>query len=165
MWPSEPEKPYLRLIVNPVTSPIVYHLFRAGLFTRTAFGLAFHDPGKTMTDDILAGFTRGNFATRGRWQRLRRMFRWQLDKEHNRLTVEAVPAMRRFDRPVGLLWGRQDENFGPAVAERLLADIPGATHIVWFENSGHMPMLEESDAYAREVIRFLTGERARARRN
>jgi pimeloyl-ACP methyl ester carboxylesterase len=63
--------------------------------------------------------------------------------------------MRRFDRPTLLLWGKHDNNFGPAIAERLAKDIPGFFHIELLENSAHMPMQEEPSAYARAVLRFF----------
>ncbi len=154
-WPSAPETPYLKAIVNPLTGPIMYHLMRLRFVQSEAFGLAFHDPETTMPPETLAGFIQPHIATPARWQRLRRFFRWQLDPAHNRVTMEAVPGMRAFDRPVRLLWGRQDENFGPAIAERLQSDLPGAQEIVWFEHSAHMPMLEEPDIYAAEVVDFV----------
>src|SRR5262249_53466065 len=70
-------------------------------------------------------------------------------------TLRAVEGMRRFDRPTLLLWGKRDTNFGPAIAERLAKDIPGFVRIELLENSAHMPMPEEPEAYAREVLRFF----------
>lgn len=155
LWPSAPELPYLKAIVNPVTSPIVYFLMKGEILNDAAFSLAFHDADATMSAPLLAAFTEAHTADAARWQRLRRFFRWQLDPEHNRVTMSAVPGMRAFERPVKLLWGSRDENFGPAIAERLVADIPGARAIEWFEHSGHMPMLEEPEKYAAEVIEFV----------
>jgi len=63
--------------------------------------------------------------------------------------------MRRFDRPTLLLWGKHDTNFGPALAERLAKDIPGFVRTELLENSAHMPMQEEPEAYARAVLRFF----------
>ena len=154
-WPSAPEIPYLKAIVNPATSPIVYYLMKGGILNDDAFALAFYDSAVTMDEEMLVGFTAPHVASPARWQRLRRFFRWQLDEEHNQVTMGAVPGMRAFERPVKLLWGQQDENFGPAIAERLVADIPGATNIEWFEHSGHMPMLEEPEKYAAEVVAFI----------
>lgn len=157
LWPSAPEIPYLKAIVHPLTSPVVYYLMKGGVLNDDAFSLAFHDADATMDDELLAAFTLPHTADAARWQRLRRFFAWQLDAEHNRLTMDAVPGMRSFPRPVKLLWGRQDENFGPAIATRLAQDLPGAdvAEIEWFEHSGHMPMLEEPQKYAAEVLEFV----------
>lgn len=157
LWPSAPEIPYLEAIVEPTTSPIVYYLMKGGVLNDDAFSLAFHDAERSMDEEMLVAFTAPHTADGARWQRLRRFFGWQLDAEHNRITMDAVPAMRAFERPVKLLWGRQDENFGPAIAERLVDDIPGALEIEWFEHSGHMPMLEEPEKYAAEVVAFVEG--------
>ncbi|NNL68139.1 MAG: alpha/beta hydrolase [Myxococcales bacterium] len=157
LWPSLPEIPYLKAIVHPLTSPLVYYLMKYGVLNDDAFSLAFHDAEATLDEAMLASFTAPHVADAARWQRLRRFFRWQLDEEHNRITMDAVPAMREFQRPVKLLWGRQDENFGPAIAERLIGDLPGAVGVEWFEHSGHMPMLEEPDKYATEVLAFVAG--------
>jgi pimeloyl-ACP methyl ester carboxylesterase len=155
LWPSEPERPYLEWIVNPVTSPV----FRLALgFTpvqREVFSIAVHRP-TVLTDEDLAAYVRPHTSSPGRWLRLRRFFRWQLDREHNRETLRALDGMRRFDRPTLLLWGKQDTNFGPALANRLATDIPGVVRIEWLEHSAHMPMQEEPEAYARALLRFFS---------
>lgn len=156
LWPSKPELPYLKGIVNPVTSPILYHAFGMDWLKKQAFGVAFHEPEKVPMTDYRA-FTMQHTASPERWQRLRRFFAWQLDAEHNKLTMTALPGMRAFTKPVLLLWGVQDENFGPDIARRLVGDIPGATGIRWMQQSAHMPMMEEPAAYASEVRTFLAG--------
>jgi pimeloyl-ACP methyl ester carboxylesterase len=70
--------------------------------------------------------------------------------------MRAVDGMRRFDRPVLILWGRHDTNFGPPIAERLARDIPGVVRVEWMENSAHLPMLEEPERYAEALMRFFS---------
>jgi pimeloyl-ACP methyl ester carboxylesterase len=65
--------------------------------------------------------------------------------------------MRRFERPTLVLRGKQDTNFGPALAERLARDIPGTVRIEWLEHSAHMPMQEEPDRYTAALLAFLDG--------
>jgi pimeloyl-ACP methyl ester carboxylesterase len=48
---------------------------------------------------------------------------------HPQLLLDAAPALRRFDRPVRLVWGDACEFFPIAHAERLAADFPDATLI------------------------------------
>lgn len=156
LWPSKPELPYLQAIVNPVTSPILYHAFQMPWLRREAFGVAFHDPD-AVSDDTYLAFTAQHIASPERWQRLRRFFRWQLDPTHNRITMDALPGMNGFTKPVLLLWGQQDENFGSVIAERLVRDIPGAVGVRWMQRSAHMPMLEEPALYADAALAFLAG--------
>jgi pimeloyl-ACP methyl ester carboxylesterase len=159
-WPSEPERPYLHLVVNPALSP----LFRAALTVpavqRDVFQIAVHRR-EAFSDEVLAAYTRAHTATPERWQRLVRFFRWQLDREHNRETLRAVDGLRRFRQPTLILWGRHDTNFGPGLAERLAADIPGTVRIEWLENSAHMPMQEEPERYASALLGFLGEVEAR----
>jgi pimeloyl-ACP methyl ester carboxylesterase len=156
-WPSKPELPYLRLVVNPWLGP----LFRVALHwtwvQREVFGVAVHRK-EAFTDEVLHAYTRAHVATPERWARLQRFFRWQLDPEHNRMTMDALDGMRRFDRPTLVLWGRQDTNFGPAIAERLADDIPGVLGIEYLEHSAHMPFQEEPQRYADAVDEFLSAD-------
>lgn len=161
-WPSKPEIPDLKLITNPVTSPLIYQAFQFRPLQRELYSIAVADRA-TLTDETLDGFTKQHLATPERWQRLRRFLAWQLDPTHNRLTMEAVPAMRRFDKPVLMLWGRKDTNFGPEIAERLAKDIPGAVGVQWMERSAHMPMLEEPEAYTAAALEFFEGRAPEAR--
>ena len=154
-WPSEPERDELELIVNSVSSPV----FRAALgFTpiqRDVFSIAVHNK-QVLTDEVLAAWIRPHLASPTRWLRLRQFFRWQLDREHNLETLRALDGMKRFNQPTLLLWGKQDTNFGPQIAERRAKDIPGYVRTDWLENSAHMPMQEEPEAYAQALLRFFT---------
>jgi pimeloyl-ACP methyl ester carboxylesterase len=153
-WPSQPERKYLRLVVNPLTSPLFKQALRMPALRREVLSIAVHDPA-TLTGELAAALFRAHTATPARWQRLRRFLRWQLDPDHNRLTTQAIPAMRRFEPPTLLLWGRHDTNFGPELAERLAADIPGSVGAQYLEHSAHLPMLEEPAAYADALLAFL----------
>lgn len=170
-WPSKPELPYLKMIVNPVTSPLMFHAMRNGAIQREIFSIAVEDKA-TITPDIAAAYSLPHVATPERWQRLRRFFAWQLDDAHNSVTLTAVPAMRTFDKPVLLMWGECDANFGPELARRLGRDIRGAQGIEFLKSSQHMPMQEENVSYAAAALAFLNdgtvsdvarGELARAR--
>ncbi len=154
-WPSEEERPYLHLIVNPVTSPIVWALLQLPAFRRHIFSIAAHRK-EALTEDVLQAFVRPHVSTPARWQRLRRFLRWQLDPEHNQLTVRAVEWMRAFKTPTLVLWGQRDGNFGESIAQRLADDIPGVVRIEWLEDSGHLPMIEEPQRYADAVMSFIS---------
>lgn len=153
-WPSKPETEDLHLITNPGTAPLMYFAMQSRLVQRDLYSIAVVNPA-TLTDATLDAFAMEHLANAQRWQRLRRFFGWQLDPAHNHLTVEAVPAMRQFKKPVLIVWGEKDTNFGPAIGTRLARDIPGTKGIVWLKNSAHLPMLEEPQAYSDIATRFF----------
>lgn len=153
-WPSKPELPYLKMIVHPVTSPFLFHALKIRWIQHKVFSIAVEDPS-ILTPEILAAYTLPHIATPERWQRLRRFFAWQLDEEHNDITLTALPGMRAFEKPVLLMWGERDENFGPALARRLARDIPGVRGIEFFKRSQHMPFQEEDETYAQVALAFL----------
>jgi len=155
LWPSKPEIKYLKLIVNPVTSPLFrFLLHHSAWIRREVFSIAVHREA-AFTDEVVLAYTRAHTSSDTRWQRLRRFFRWQLDPEHNRVTFDAVDGLRRFDRPTLILWGKLDTNFGPEIAERLASDIPGVVGVEYLEESAHMPFQEEPEAYNAALLRFL----------
>lgn len=94
-WPSQPELKYLRAIVNPIASPIVFTALKSPWVRRRIFRIAVHDE-KTLNPNILAEWVTPHTASGERWQRMRRFFRWQLDKEHNSLTQAAVPSIQVY---------------------------------------------------------------------
>lgn len=167
-WPSKPETPDLHLITNPLTSPLLYEAVKLKAVERDLYSIAVANPA-TLTDQTLDGLADPLVKGGLRWQRTRRFFAGQLDPANTRLTLEALPAMRRFMRPVLIVWGQKDTNFGPNIALRLARDIPGASGVHWMTHSAHLPMLEEPNAYAAVALRFFdTGnataeERAAAR--
>src|SRR5262249_8747966 len=146
-WPSKPETADLHLITNPVTSPLIFLALHWHWVQRDLYSIAVVSRS-TLTDETLDAFASEHLASSLRWQRLRRFFTTsQLDASTNRLTVEAVPAMRRFSNPVLIVWGEKDTNFGPAIAKQLARDISGTKGIVWLGRSAHLPMLEQPKAY------------------
>lgn len=154
-WPSEPELPYLRAVVNPVLGPLFKALLGFQFVRREVFSIATADPA-SLDDVMLTAFVESHTASPARWQRLVRFYRWQLDPEHRAETMRAVPFMRAFREPVLVLWGSADGNFGKAVAERLAADFPNA-RLERVEHAGHLPMLEQPERYATAATRFLDG--------
>jgi pimeloyl-ACP methyl ester carboxylesterase len=154
-WPSDEERIYLKLIVHPLTSPLIFALLHSRHVRRRLFAIAAHRR-QVLTDEALEAFVAPHIATAARWQRLRRFFAWQLDPAHRCATMDALAGMRAFMRPTLVLWGRRDVNFGEQIAHRLIDDIPGAEQLHWMQDSGHLPMLEEPDAYADAIIQFAS---------
>ncbi len=155
-WPSKPETEDLHLITNPITSPLIYLALHSRWVQRDLYSIAVVNPA-TLTDDTLNAFATEHLATALRWQRLRRFLGWQMNPAHDHLTMEAVPAMRQFQKPVLIVWGEKDTNFGPAIGRRLARDIPGTKGIYWLNQSAHLPMLEQADIYSAIATKFFAG--------
>ena len=69
--------------------------------------------------------------------------------------------LARITTPTLLCWGRHDQVAPPLCADAWVKEIPGA-RLVTFEESGHVPHLEEPEAVAAAVIEFC-GSREGAR--
>lgn len=67
------------------------------------------------------------------------------------------PEIRKFRFPVLVVTGRYDMNVAPVVAYRMHQAIPGSRFAV-FERSGHIPIYEEPDTFARALESFLSGK-------
>ena len=63
------------------------------------------------------------------------------------------PDLPKFKFPTLVMTGRFDMNVAPLIAYRIHQAIPGSKFVV-FEQSGHLPFFEESDAFVREVNAF-----------
>lgn len=155
-WPSREERPYIKAILNPLTSQLIRFALSFRSVQRAIFRSAVAHT-KTLSNEVLQAFIRPHIATFLRWQRLRRFFQGQLDPENNRETLRAVDGLRRFNKPTLVLWGKQDVHFGTTIAEQLAHDIPGAVGVKYLEQSAHLPMLEEPLTYANALREFFTG--------
>jgi pimeloyl-ACP methyl ester carboxylesterase len=70
------------------------------------------------------------------------------------VTLDAVDALRSFDRPVLLAWGTSDELFPIAHAERLQRDFDDAS-LVPIADAATYVMLDRPDELARAIIDFV----------
>lgn len=138
-----------RLARSPFWGPIFSRLVTRGYFRRVMRRL-WGDPRRAGREDLDAmwdaireqdGYLRTTQISSYLDERVRFRDRW-------------LGALRRLDLPVHLLWGRRDPVAVPAIAERLAGAIPGA-RFTWLDELGHYPMLEDPEAWSREVLRFL----------
>jgi pimeloyl-ACP methyl ester carboxylesterase len=53
-----------------------------------------------------------------------------------------------------VLWGQRDPVAVGAIAQRLADEIAGA-ELTWLPQLGHYPMLEDPEAFARGLLRFV----------
>jgi proline iminopeptidase len=64
------------------------------------------------------------------------------------------PELARFRFPTLVATGRYDFNVAPSVAWAIHRAIPGS-ELAIFERSGHLPQVEEEDAFVARVSEFL----------
>jgi pimeloyl-ACP methyl ester carboxylesterase len=62
--------------------------------------------------------------------------------------------IHRIQQPTLIVWGGSDKLIPPAYGEAFLKKISGA-RLVTLDKSGHLPMLEEQDAFVQAVTNFL----------
>src|SRR6185295_18240550 len=68
--------------------------------------------------------------------------------------VDATPQLPNIKFPTVVFAGRGDKIVPTAESEAMARGIPGSK-LVWCENSGHVPMLEEPDLVARELTALV----------
>ena len=79
-------------------------------------------------------------------------------QERTRFRRRWIGALEALDIPALVLWGRRDPVAVEAIAAALHAETPGA-RLVWMEELGHYPQLEDAERVTREVAEFLDAPR------
>ena len=69
--------------------------------------------------------------------------------------------IRNLEVPTQLIWGRNDIVTPPEAAEMFVRAI-GDSRIVWFDQCGHVPMIEKPGPFAQALIEFADELNARA---
>lgn len=119
---------------------------------RTTIRLAMHDKGNA-TEELIA-LTDRFAAIPGSERSFVRTLREGVGLLGSRNRAEVERLARAFDKPVLLLWGKQDRVFPPEQGERAAALLPQA-RLELIEACGHYPQWEQPDAFATAVERFL----------
>ncbi|MEL6606065.1 MAG: alpha/beta hydrolase, partial [Cyanobacteria bacterium J06614_10] len=57
-------------------------------------------------------------------------------------------------QPTLVLWGRQDKILGTKDAAKFEKQVPGC-QLVWVEDCGHVPHLEQASVTAEHIVNFL----------
>lgn len=74
------------------------------------------------------------------------------------LTTSYTDRYRELDLPTLLVWGRHDYVVPPALAQDVKLQLPHPdTELVVLEDSAHVPMFTEPEAYAAAVLDFIGG--------
>jgi proline iminopeptidase len=74
------------------------------------------------------------------------------------LALDFRTTLPRLRTPLLILAGRADGIVTVDLSEAFLRAVPGARRVI-FEQSGHFPFLEETEAYLRTVEEFVLGRR------
>lgn len=157
-WPSADERPFLVLSQIPLLGDAVLWLWSRRWAVRLTLveGKAVYNP-KVLTTDLLEGYIRANLSDRHRRARTKRFLAGQTHPANNRVTLDLLDGLRRFDHPTLLVWARDDPHFGPEWGERLLRDIPGAQRMELLTETGHLLMEERPERFAALVDQFFAG--------
>lgn len=63
--------------------------------------------------------------------------------------------IKNIQQPTLILWGRDDGILDPSYAQRFLEEIPNS-ELVWVDECGHSPHLEQPQCVCDAIINFLT---------
>jgi len=155
-WPSDEERPFVRLTQIPLIGAIVLWLWsRKPVLRATLAEARAVFRRDALTREMLDVYVRANFATRHKRNKTKRFLALQFEPSNRRVTMDVVPALRRFDHPTLLLWARDDPHFGPRWAERLRNDLGGDVRIELLPETGHLLMEERPEEYAQALLRFF----------
>ncbi|HEY9075117.1 MAG TPA: alpha/beta hydrolase [Anaerolineaceae bacterium] len=72
----------------------------------------------------------------------------------NSLSGLAAAGLRDITTPCLLVYGQNDPVVPPPEQD-LLSSLPEQIHVIWFEQSGHFPMLDEGNKFSRLLADFI----------
>lgn len=155
-WPSAEERPFARITQLPLVGDLVLWLWsRRGVLRATlVHARAVHD-ARALAPQFIDLLIRANLSDRGRRAKTKRFIAQQFDPRNNRVTLDVLDGLRRFDHPTLLIWAQNDAHFGPEWGERLRRDIPGAQRLELLPATGHLLMEERPEKFAALVRDFL----------
>ena len=156
-WPSAEERPFVRLTQIPILGNLVLWLWSRKSVLRYTLvrGQAVYD-ARALTPQFLDALIRANLSDRRRRAKTKRFLALQFDTRNNRVTLDLLDGLRRFDHPTLLIWAKDDPHFGPEWGERLRQEIKGAERLELLESTGHLLMVERPERFASLLLKFLS---------
>jgi len=128
------------------------------------FGLGdIHDPsllpGFAAEAGPLTEYTASDEANEGAWQALYDASPLRADETWLR-TLDLISQIPRLEVPVYFLAGRYDYKTPGALVEEYLnaLDAPAGGRMFWFENSAHVPFIEERSPFHSTMIDTILAE-------
>lgn len=155
-WPSADERPFVRATQLPLVGDLVLWLWSRGAILRATLlsAQAVYDR-RALTREFVDAMIRANLSDPHRRAKTKRFLAGQFDPRNNRVTMDLLERLRRFDHPTLLIWAQNDAHFGPEWGERLRRDIPGVQRLESLPATGHLLMEERSEQVAAIVGDFL----------
>jgi pimeloyl-ACP methyl ester carboxylesterase len=155
-WPSAEERPFVRITQMPFLGDLVLWLWSRRVVLRATLvrAKAVYDAG-ALSGEFIDLLVRANLADRRRRAKTKRFIAEQFDPGNNRITLDILDGLRRFDHPTLLIWAENDVHFGPEWAERLRREIPGAQRVELLPSTGHLLMEERPEKFGALVRDFL----------
>jgi pimeloyl-ACP methyl ester carboxylesterase len=155
-WPSADERPFITATQLPLVGRLVLWAWSAPMLLRLALvtGNAASDRAM-LTSELARGYVRANLSDRHKRAKSRRFLAGQIDPTNNRVTVDVVDRLKRFEQPTLLLWGAADPHFGPQWAHRLADDIPGVQRVEILPDAGHLVMEDRPQRVVEILTEFL----------
>lgn len=150
-WPVPLIEQLMRIARTPGADTVAYAFDlprRVAHSTRLGFARAVHD-NRCMPREVVDEYLRPLGTPEGR-ERARRF----LLAGDNRATMEAVPGLRRFERPALVVWGADDPFLSPSWGVRLVEDLPGAERLELLPFCGHL-VPEEKPVELASLLRAL----------
>jgi pimeloyl-ACP methyl ester carboxylesterase len=155
-WPSAEERPFVRITQLPLVGALVLWLWSRRVVLRATLvrAKAVHD-ARALSPEFIDWLIRVNLSDRRRRAKTKRFLAGQFDPCNNRVTLDIIDGLRRFDHPTLLIRAENDAHFGPEWGERLRREIPGAQRLEILPATGHLLMEERPEKLAALVRDFL----------
>ena len=156
-WPSAEERPFVRITQLPLVGDLVLWLWSRRVVLRaTLVSARAVQDSRALSFEFVDLLARANLSDRRRRAKTKRFLAQQFDPRNNRVTLDVLDGLRRFDHPTLLIWAENDAHFGPQWGERLRREIPGAKRLELLPGTGHLLMEERPEEFAALVRDFLT---------
>lgn len=121
----------------------------------SAFRKGVHDPA-AFTDEAIGEYLRPLVSS----PRARQRFLAFLRAGHPRWSLQAVPGLRRFEKPTLVVWAADDHYLSPSWGRRLYEDIPGAAGFALVPFCGHYWQEERPAEFVAHLGPFLAAHAA-----
>ena len=146
----------MRITQLPLVGDLVLWLWSRRIVLRATLvsAKAVHD-SRALSPEFVDLLARANLSDRRRRRKTKRFLAEQFDPRNNRITLDVLEGLRRFDHPTLLIWAENDAHFGPEWGERLRREIPGAKRLKLLPATGHLLMEERPEEFAALVRDFL----------